>query len=158
MTSYTVSKLHVSLLSVVEKPLAGFSHPLNASEHHIKILAQAGQGDKPLNSEEQVVGTLYARLVEHDGACTLIMHTLEMREDQAGNDVDLQALKATMEMFGEKNRIDSAFFLMSEDLDLSMGQCNMMAQRYAPLGFGPVEIGSNMLAVELNYPEEVAHG
>ena len=76
MTSYTVSKLHVSLQSVVEKPLPGFSHPLNSSEHRIKIIAQAGQGDKPLNSEEQVVGTLYARLVEHDGACTLIMHTL----------------------------------------------------------------------------------
>lgn len=147
MSRSGISSLKVKNFEGVLIPVPGYEHAITSTEHHIEVMGVTG-------GEEQLVGTMRARLVEHEGDCTVIMHSLEMSDEWLAKDFDLDAIDAVIGMFEDMHRIDSAFFLMSDDQNLSMDQLNSMSHRYAPLGLSPMEIGSNMLVVGLDYEEK----
>lgn len=80
---------------------------------------------------------------------TLLLQSIAIEPSLKGNEVEREAIRAAL--IGLSTGISSAFLLL--DPNLNPGELNAETLRFAPLGFKPVELGSNLLWISLESAE-----
>ncbi|SIQ98296.1 hypothetical protein [Aquipseudomonas alcaligenes] len=73
----------------------------------------------------------------------LVVHSIDIRQDLAGTEVELDAIKTAL--IGLSTGVSRAFMNLGESMLERPRVLNEATIRYAKIGFRPVQLGSNML-------------
>lgn len=78
---------------------------------------------------------------------TVLLQSIDLRKDLQGTSVEHEAIRVAL--IGLSSGISRAFLNLGADLLDSPGELNEAMLRYAPIGFRPVEFGSNLLWIDI---------
>ena len=127
--------------------LARFDVALNLGKDPV-LVADAVSGvlcelAELLESEEVSVGEI-AKGIHND---CLIVHGIDIRPDLAGTVVEHDAIRVAL--IGLSTGVSRAFLELGAELEGNARELNEATMRYAPLGFRPVRLGSNLLWLDM---------